>query len=144
MDNGAYQATRYSGVGRELQDQSIGELVKSVSEQTSQLVRDEMRLAAAELKQKGKRAGVGAGMFGAAGVLMLYGGGALITCLIAALAEAIDLWAAALIVGAGLLTVAGVVALLGKRQLVEAVPPTPEEAMDGLRRDVQTVKEHLR
>jgi membrane protein len=144
MDTGTYQAVRSDNSHRGPQDQSLGELVKSLSEQTSQLVRDEMRLAAAELKQKGKRAGAGAGLFGGAGVLSLYAGGALVTCVIAALAQAIHVWAAALIVAAGLLALAGVAGLLGKRQVAQAVPPAPEQAIDGIRRDVAVVKEHLR
>jgi membrane protein len=144
MDNGTYQDVRNRDSHHGPRDQSIGELVKSLSEQTSQLVRDEMRLAAAELKQKGKRAGVGAGLFGGAAVLSLYAGGALVTCLIVALAQAMDLWAAALIVCGGLLALAGIAGLLGKRQVAQAAPVAPEQAVEGLRRDVATVKEHLR
>lgn len=125
-------------------DQSVGELVKAMSEQTSRLVRDELKLATAELQEKGKRAGVGAGMFGGAGLLAFFGAGALITCAIAALGEAMPVWAAALIVAAVLFAGAGLLALIGRKNVTEAVPPTPERAIAGAREDVATVKERIR
>lgn len=126
------------------QDQSLGELVKSLSEQTAQLVRDEMRLATAELKEKGKHAGLGAGMFGAAGLLALYAGGALIAMFIGLLALAMDVWAGALIVTVVLFALAAVLALIGKKQVKEAVPPAPQHAMDSMKADVETIKESAR
>ena len=80
------------------EDPSAGELVSRLSSEVSQLVRDELRLAQAEMSGKAKKAGIGAGMFGAAGLLALYGGGVLITTAILALALAVDAWLAALIV----------------------------------------------
>lgn len=125
-------------------DQSLGELVKSLSEQTSKLVRDEIRLATAELKDKGKRAGIGVGMFGAAGLLAAYGGGALVAMFIGLLALAMDVWAAALIVAVVLLALAGVLALVGKKQVHEAVPPAPTHAIDSVKADLDSVKESAR
>lgn len=129
--------------GQPLQDRPVGQLISEASEQLSRLVRAEMRLAAAELQQKGKRAGVGAGLFGAAGVLALYGGATLVACLILALALVFAAWLAALIVGAAVLLVAGVLALLGKRQVQRAIPPVPEDAVASVKEDVEAVKEGL-
>src|SRR5215212_6666315 len=78
--------------------EGTGELIKQASEQITTLVRAEMRLALAEMKDKGKHAGVGAGLFGGAGLVALYGAGALIVAVIAALDLVMPLWAAALIV----------------------------------------------
>jgi uncharacterized membrane protein YqjE len=122
-------------------DQSIGELVQRLSQQTSTLVRDEIRLAQLELQQKGKRAGIGAGLFGGSGLIALYGLGALTAAVILLLATAMDAWVAAAIVAAGLFALAGLLALVGKKQVEQATPPVPEEAMDSTRRDVETVKE---
>ena len=119
----------------------IGELVSRLSQQVSQLVRDELQLALAELKQKGKHAGIGAGLTGAAGLISLFGLGALLVAVIAALALVLPVWAAALIVGAALLALAGVLALAGMRQVKRATPPMPEQAMASTKRDIQTVKE---
>ncbi|MGQ0845364.1 MAG: phage holin family protein [Sporichthyaceae bacterium] len=128
---------------REPAEMSTGELFAELSRTTSNLVRDEIRLATAELTEKGKHAGVGIGMFGAAGVVALFGGGALVATAIAGLATAMDTWVAALIVTVTLFAVAAVLALTGKKQVGEATPPKPEQAMAGMKADVETVKESL-
>src|SRR5947208_10560485 len=79
---------------------SVAELVKQLSEQTSRLARQEVELAKAELTAKGKRAGIGAGMFGGAGVFGFYAVGALTATAILALATAVAAWLGALIVTA--------------------------------------------
>lgn len=109
----------------------------------SQLIRDELRLAQAELTQKGKKAGIGAGLFGGAGLVAVFGVGALVAAAILALALALPGWLSALIVGAVLLAIAGIAALMGKREIAQAAPPVPEEASAGLRKDVQAVKKGL-
>jgi hypothetical protein len=120
---------------------STAELVNRLTDQVSHLIRDELRLAQVELTQKGKKAGLGAGMFGGAGLVALYGVGALVTAGIAALALVLPVWAAALIVAVGLFLVAGVLALTGKKEIQQATPPVPAEAVDGVKRDIETVKE---
>jgi uncharacterized membrane protein YqjE len=120
---------------------SVGELVRQLSEQTSTLIRQELRLATAELQEKGKHAGVGAGMFGGAGLVALYGVGALVAGAVIGLGTLVEPWLAALIVGVVLLTVAGVAALLGKKQVEQATPPTPEQAVESVHQDIHTVKE---
>lgn len=119
---------------------SLGELVARMSEQTSRLVRDEMRLAQAEMAEKGKRAGIGVGLFGGAGLFAVYGLGALVAAAILGLAQAVDGWLAALIVAAGLFVLAGLGALIGKNKVQQAVPPLPEEAVGGVKRDAQILK----
>jgi hypothetical protein len=96
-------STRFRGTA---DDKPLGELVQDLSRQTSTLIRQEMRLAQAELAEKGRHAGKGAGMFGAA-----------------------------------LLLIAGTLALTGKKKLAEAGPPKPEQALDSVQRDIETVKE---
>ncbi len=122
------------------QEPTAGQLVSQLSSELSQLVRDEMRLAQVEVTGKAKQAGIGAGMFGVAGVLALYGVGVLIATAILALALAVDAWLAALIVGVVLLAVAGVAALLGKRRVSAAAPPIPQRAVEGLKEDVDTLR----
>ena len=125
----------------DLRELPAGELVSRLSKQVSQLVRDELRLALAELKQKGKRAGIGAGLPGAAGMISLFGLGALVVAMIAALALVLPVWAAALIVGGVLLVLAGLLGLAGVGQVKRATPPTPQQAIASTKRDIQTVKE---
>ena len=124
----------------DLQDASAAELVKQLSEQTSRLVHHEMELAKAELAVKGKRAGIGAGMFGGAGTFGLYALGALTAAIIAALATAVDTWLAALIVAVVYGAIAGVLALTGKKKVQEAVPPVPEDTVESVKEDVQWTK----
>ncbi len=103
-------------------------------------MRDEFRLAQLEVSGKAKKAGLGVGMFGAAGLLALYGVGVLIATAILALALAMDAWLAALIVAVVLLAAAGVAALLGKKRVEEAAPPVPTTAVENVKRDVDAVR----
>jgi uncharacterized membrane protein YqjE len=128
----------------ELSDRSVGDLVGRLSQQTATLVRDEMRLAQAELQQKGKRAGLGAGMFGGAGLVALYGVGALVAAAILLIGTALEPWIAAVIVGAALLAVGGLLTLMGKKQIDRATPPKPERAIESVQKDVEHVKESAR
>jgi uncharacterized membrane protein YqjE len=122
-------------------DESIADLMRRLSEQTTELVRKEIELAKAELQVKGKKAGIGAGMFGGAGVFGLYALGALTACAILALATAVDAWLAALIVAVVWGAVAGVLALTSKNKVQEATPPVPERAIDSAKTDIQTTKQ---
>jgi uncharacterized membrane protein YqjE len=128
------------GPARPVTDQSTSELVQRASEQITRLVRDEIQLAKAELTEKGKHVGIGVGLFGGAGVLVVYGVGALIATLIIVLDLFLDLWLAALIVTAALFLVAGILALLGKIQVSKASPPEPKEAVASVKADVDQVK----
>jgi membrane protein len=125
------------------QQRPTGELVKDLSTQVSTLVRQELELAKVELTAKGKQAGIGAGMFGGAGLFALYGVGALVACTILALATAVDGWLAALIVAVVLFAVAGVLAVLGKGRAQRAVPPVPEQTVATVKEDVHYTKEHV-
>lgn len=119
---------------------SMGELVVKITEDVRTLVRDEIRLAQLELKNKGKQAGMGAGMFGGAGVVAMFGVGALVACAILALGLVMPHWLSALIVGVVLLAIAGALALMGKSRIQKAMPPMPEEAIGGAKKDIDAVK----
>ncbi|MBB5786818.1 phage holin family protein [Jiangella mangrovi] len=126
---------------RSQDDRSVGELVKQFSEQTSHLIRDEMRLAQAEMSQKAKHAGIGAGLYGGAGLLAFFGVGSLVTASIAALSLTdLEVWAAALIVAAALFVLAGIVAMIGRGETKQA-SPTPERTVENVKRDVEELKE---
>jgi uncharacterized membrane protein YqjE len=124
-------------------ERPTGELVKDLSTQVSTLVRQELELAKVELTAKGKQAGIGAGMFGGAGVFALYGVGALVACAIIALATAVAAWLSALIVALVLFAVAGVLALVGRSRTQRAVPPVPEQTVETVKEDVRYTKEHV-
>lgn len=123
-------------------ENSTAELFKQLADQTTALVRQEVELAKAELAEKGKRVGIGAGMFGGAGVLGLYALGALTATFILLLATLIDeAWLAALIVAVVYGAVAGVLALLGRNKVQEATPAAPERTVETVKEDVEWVKQ---
>ena len=123
------------------QHHSVGELVGQASEQLSRLVRQEVALAKEELAEKGRRAGRGGGLLGAAGAFAYAGLLFLAATATAALSLTLSLWAAALIVTAVLFAVAGLLAATGRAQLRRAAPPTPEEALGSVKADVEEIKE---
>ena len=128
----------------ELRDRPVGELLKELSGQTTTLVRQELELAKAEMAEKGKQAGLGAGMFGGAGLFGVFALATLTTCVIAALATGMEVWLAALIVAVVYAAVAAVLALLGRQKTREAVPPAPEQAIESSKEDVQWAKSRMR
>ncbi len=103
-------------------------------------MQQEIALAKAELAEKGKKAGIGAGMFGGAGLFGVFAFAALTTCIIAVLESPLSLWLAALIVGVAYAAIAGLLALQGRNKVKAAVPPVPEQATESVKEDVQWAK----
>jgi MFS family permease len=128
----------------ELRQEPIGNLLKRLSQETTQLVRQEIDLAKAEMTEKGKRAGIGAGMFGAAGVVGLLALGALTAFFIMLLDGALANWLSALIVAVVYGAIAGVLALRGRDKVQEATPPVPEQTIETVKEDVQWAKTRTR
>lgn len=128
----------------EMRERPVGELLKLLSDQTTTLVRKELELAKAELTDKGKQAGAGAGMFGAAGLLAVFAVAAITTALIVAIDSAVTLWLAAVIVAALYAAVAGALAVRGRSQLKAATPPMPEQAIESSKEDVQWAKDQAK
>jgi MFS family permease len=126
--------------GSDLRERPIGELLKQLSEETTTLVRKELDLAKAEMTEKAKDAGKGAGMFGAAGIIGFLALGALTAFFIMLLDGAVPNWAAALIVAAVYAAIAGVLALTGKNKVQDATPPKPEQTVETIKEDVQWAK----
>ncbi|MET7370832.1 phage holin family protein [Streptomyces sp. NPDC005566] len=122
-------------------EDSVGDLVSQASQQISELVREEMQLARAEMAQKGKRFGVGGGLFGGAGLVGILAAQALVGAVIAALALLLPVWASALIIAALLAAVAAGMATAGKKQITKAGSPTPEQTIDSVKADVAEIKE---
>ena len=124
-------------------DATIGELARQLPEQISRLVREELRLAQLEMTQKGKRAGIGAGMLGGGGVIALYGVAALLAAAILALALVLPAWASALIVGGALLLVSAALAGMGRKRVKQAMPPVPQQTQASVEADVEEIKERV-
>lgn len=126
-----------------LREQPMGELFKKLSDDLSTLVRQEIKLAQVEVTEKGRKAGRGVGLLGAAAVVGLLALGTLTACLIAALATAMDVWLAALIATVVYAAAAGALALSGKKEVAEATPPVPEQTIETLKEDAQWAKTQL-
>src|SRR3954467_2991906 len=122
---------------------STGQLVGQLTEQVSRLVRDEARLAQAEVTQKAKRLGVGAGLFGGAGLFAFFGLAVLVATAVLALALVLPAWLAGLVVAVVLFAVAGVLALVGKKDVAQAAPPVPTQAIAGVQADIAAVKKGM-
>jgi hypothetical protein len=120
--------------------QSTVELVRIASDQVSRLVRSEIQLAKTELADKGKRAGLGAGLIAGAGVMAFYGAGALIAAIALALALVLPGWAAALIVTGLLFAMAGLLALAGRASLKRGLPPVPTSTVASVKADLDAAK----
>lgn len=132
------------GDSDDLRDRSLGELLKQLSEETTRLVHQELELAKAELAQKGRQAGLGAGLFGAAGVIGFLALAALTTCIILLLDAAMPAWLAALIVAAVYAAVAAVLAMRGRAKVKQATPPVPEQTVETVKEDVEWAKTQMR
>jgi hypothetical protein len=122
---------------------TTGELIGQLSDQLTRLVRDEVRLAQAEVTQKAKKLGLGIGLFGGAGVVAILGVGALVTAAILALALVLPGWLAGLIVAVVLFLVAGVLALLGRKDVQQAAPPLPTDTLASVQADIDTVRQGI-
>jgi uncharacterized membrane protein YqjE len=128
----------------DLRDRSLGELLKQLSQETTQLVHQELELAKAELQAKGKQAGAGAGMFGGAGALGLAALGALTACFILALDLVMPAWLAALIVAVVYGIIAFVLVKQGQNKMKQASPPVPEQTIETVKEDVEWAKTQMR
>ena len=144
MERGASTQETPPQAGERNDERSVKELIEGLSEQTQALARKEVELAKAEVTEKGKRLGMGAGAFGAAGIIGLFAFGALTAALVLLLATAVDAWIAALIVAAVYAAIAGIAALVGRGQVQRGTPPVPEMAIDSTKEDVETVTRSAR
>jgi uncharacterized membrane protein YqjE len=128
----------------ELRDRPLGELVKQLASETSTLVRQELELAKVEMAEKGKKAGVGAGLIGGATVVGLAALGAFTAFLILALDGVLPNWAAALVVAAVYAAIAAVLALRGKERVQETGGPVPEQTKQSIEEDLQWARTQSR
>lgn len=122
---------------------STAELLGDLSREVRRLVRDEVRIARYELTQQGKRAGVGMGALGLAGIAALYGAGLLLAAATLALALVLPAWLAALIMGVVVLLVAGAGALVGKRKVQQSLPPVTDERVSSLKHDLDVARRRV-
>jgi uncharacterized membrane protein YqjE len=136
---GSLQAREAPSVQQDPRDRGLGELVKDLADQTSTLVRQEIKLAQAEVTQRGKLAGKGAGMLAGAAVAALLALGTLTALLIVVLDSAMALWLAILIVLVIWVAAAAALAMAGKKALQASTPPAPQ-TVETVKEDIQWAK----
>jgi hypothetical protein len=127
------------GASADLQDASVGQLFGRLSEDFSTLIRQEVALAKAEIKEEATKAGKGAGLLGGTGLAALF---ALLMASFAAawgLAEVMAPGWAFLIMAAIYAAAAGVLFVRGRQEL-RTVHPVPEKTVESLKEDAQWAK----
>lgn len=149
----------------ELRDESTGDLVRRLADETTTLVKQELelaraeasragetvvtlakqelRLAKAEMAEKGRTAGPGIGMVGAAAGVGLLAAGTLTAFIILALDGVMANWLAALIVGLVYAVVAATLYFKGKGRIEDAGPLVPEQTIETVKEDVAWAKTQL-
>jgi hypothetical protein len=132
-----------NGEADELRERPIGELLKDLATEMTTLLRQEIDLAKAEITEKGRKAGPGFGMWGAAGIVALLALGALTAFFILALDGVMPNWLAALLVGAAYAAAAAVLFFVGKKRVEEAGPLVPEQTVNSVKEDVQWAKTQI-
>lgn len=124
---------------RDVAQDSVGELIGDVARDLSTLMRQELLLAKAELKQEAGKAGKAAGMVGAAGfagyMVLLF----LSTALWWGLSNVMDQGWAALIVAALWAVAGAVLYTVGRKRLAE-LNPTPERTAETLKELPDTIR----
>ena len=118
---------------------SIGDLIGDISNDLSQLFRQEVELAKVELKQEAAKAGKAAGMLGGAGFAGYLAVVLLSFALVFGLANVMDAGWAALIVGV-LWAIAGAVLYTTGRNRLKTVDPVPRRTVDTIKEDAQWLK----
>jgi len=124
----------------EKRQEPVSELVKDLSRDISDLVRQEIELARAEMMEKGKQAGIGAGMVGGAALMAAAALGGSMATMIIVLDLWMPLWLAALITTVLYGAVAAVLALRGRDELKQTGAPIPEKAKESVKEDIQWAK----
>jgi hypothetical protein len=134
------EAAANGGRQEQLHEQPIGELLKQLAAETTTLVRQELDLAKAEMREKGRKAGPGFGLIGAAGAVTLLALGALTAFFILGLDGFVPNWLAALIVALVYGALAGLLYLRGKEKLADVGSPAPRQTIETIKEDVEWAK----
>jgi uncharacterized membrane protein YqjE len=130
--------------GNDLHDEPMAKLLKQLATETTTLVKQELELAKAEVRETGRKAAPGLGMIGGAGIAALLALGALTAFLILALDGAMPNWVAALIVTAVYAAASAVLYLRGKERVEEAGSPVPRQTIETVKEDIEWAKHPTR
>jgi hypothetical protein len=121
----------------------LSEIVSDIVHDIGNIFRDELRLAAAELKTKAKKAGVAGGFLAAAGLLGFFAMACFVMTCVVALSIVLPLWLCSLLVGILLATGAGGAFLVG-RMALERVDPIPQQTLETMKDNIEWMKNRSR
>ena len=119
---------------------SLFTLIADLPRLFGDLVRAELEQLKDEIVGKIKHAGIGVGLFAAAGFFAFFAFAVLIAAAILGIAEGLPGWLAALIVAAALLIITGILAAIAVTQVKRGVPPTPTETINSVKQDVNAIR----
>jgi hypothetical protein len=133
----------YTGREHGEPDRPLGELFSELANETGTLVRKEFELAQAELRAKAVKGARQAALIATGGVVAVAGTLALLTALIAGLAEAMPVWAAALLVAIVAFAASAALVVRGLAAL-KNIDPVPQRTVQTLKDNQLWLKEQLR
>jgi len=120
----------------------LGELFSTLSDQISQLFRQEVQLAQAEMTRKATRAGQNAAIIFIGGVVGLGAFLSLVAALILVLAQLMAAWLAALVVAVLLGVVAALLVRYGLNKLKE-IDPAPRRTIETMRENKEWLTQQI-
>ncbi|HLJ83769.1 MAG TPA: phage holin family protein [Candidatus Eremiobacteraceae bacterium] len=126
------------------ESESFTESLKQLGSDISILIREDLESARAEMLQKAKDAGLGAGMLSGSAVAGLFALLCLTMLTIVLLASSLQLWLAVLIVTIVWACVAAILAIAGKRKMGDVGTPLPERTINKVKADLRSAKRQVR
>ncbi|MBI1896826.1 MAG: phage holin family protein [Acidobacteria bacterium] len=133
----------YPRAGDAVRERPMTDIVKDVLGNVQEIVRSEVRLARAEVREEVQKTISGTKLLAIGVFIGLYAVGFVLLGIVAALATAVSTWAAALVVGFGLLIVAGICAMAGRSRL-RRVTPKPERTIETMKENLQWMKDQTK
>jgi uncharacterized membrane protein YqjE len=125
------------------EDRSLSDVLQDVIRNVQEIVRSEVRLAKAEIREEAAKTKSATLLLGAGAVTAIFAILFLLLMIVHALALVMPSWAAALIVGAALAVVAGVTLPAGIRRF-KLIHPTPERTVETIKENVEWAKQHTK
>jgi protein-S-isoprenylcysteine O-methyltransferase Ste14 len=127
-------------------EKQLGNIVADVTAKANLLIKEEIELAKAEVAQKAKRLGIGAGLITVAAVFLFFFLIFFLHMLAIGLSDWFDLrlWVGYAIVCILLLVFAGILALIARSAFKKGSPPTPQMAIEEAKKTRAAIEEARR
>ncbi len=146
MDDKSYAErpeSREFGNGSQRVDRSVADLLKGIVENVQELIRSEVKLARAEIREEASKAGTAGRSFGFAAILGLYAGGFVLFTIYLVLGLFLPSWIAALAV-AVVTGIAAAVMYFSGMKLWKQVSAKPEKTIESVKENAAWLKNQTR